>query len=83
MTSNSFTNMFQYVLRIQRATSLATSLPKNKLEEALLKTIAPIPTHSHAWEFEKNVESFKFFWKQETLIGMKQREPMMKGIQEP
>ncbi len=39
MTSNSFTNMFQYVLRIQCATSLATSLPKNKLKEALLKTI--------------------------------------------
>jgi hypothetical protein len=39
MTSNSFTNMFQYVLRIQCATSCTTSLPKNKLKETLLKTI--------------------------------------------
>jgi len=31
--------MFQYVLRIQCATSWATSLPKNKLKEALLKAI--------------------------------------------
>jgi len=31
--------MFQYILRIQCATSWATSLPKNKLKEALLKAI--------------------------------------------
>jgi hypothetical protein len=39
--------------------------------------------YSHAWEFGENVESFKFFWKQKTLIGMKWREPTMKEIQEP
>jgi hypothetical protein len=55
--------------------------PQKQTERSSIENHSP--THSHAREFGKNVESFKFFWKQKTLIGMKWREPIMKGIQEP
>jgi hypothetical protein len=51
--------------------------PQKQTERSSIESHSP--THSHAWEFGKNVERFKLFWKQKTLIGMKRREPVMKG----